>query len=198
MNTFGLRSGKLISRCVHHINRESESVHNHPNPWDYDRARVYKGVLYAEARRVCTGKPMNIARFALAGTNTSRPTFVKPGANLEWLAGPYDDKLFMFEREGGKRRFQVGEIEGSSLVKLDGTYQIGANPIARLDLIGNGLYMGHTDGQFYAVDVRTGRAFFRFKTSAKNFGPTHVVGNTLVVQAGNELLAFALPQELRP
>lgn len=188
-----LRSGDLLYKRVHHINKKSESVHNHPNPWDYDRVLVHKGVLYAEACRLYTGKPTNVARFALDGAG--RPAFVKPGANVEWLAGPYQGKLFVLGRMGGKRRFLVGDVGGSSLapIQFDDTYQVGAKPISRLDLIGNGLYVGHTDGRFYAVSVQTGRAFFRFRTDAKNFGPTHVIGNTLVVQAGDELLAFNLP-----
>lgn len=141
---------------------------------------------------------MNVARFALGGAGL--PTFVKPGANLEWLAGPYRDKLFVLEHSGGTRRFLVGGLEGSSLspIQFNDTYEVGANSISRLDLSGNGLYVGHTDGQFVAVDVQTGRAFFRLQTDTKNFGPTHVVGNTLVVQTENELLAFALPEELGP
>lgn len=194
VDAFDLRSGKLLGRRVYHINKPSESVHNHPNPWDYGRVLVHKGVLYAEARRVYTGKPTNVARSLLDGAG--RPTFVKPGANLEWLAGPYQGKLFVLERMGGKRRFLVGDVGGSSLapIQFDDPYQIGVNSISRLDLIGNGLYVGHTDGWFYAVSVQTGRAFFRFRTDAKNFGPTHVVGNTLVIQAGDELLAFDLPR----
>ena len=198
VTTVDLRSGELLGRRVHHLNKTSNSVHNHPNPWAYDKVLIYKGVLYAEARRLYTGKPMNVARFALEIQGVSRPAFVEPGTNLEWLAGPYQDKLFVLEHGGGTRRFLVGNVGGSSLspVRFNDTYQIGANPISHLDLVGNGLYVGHTDGRFVAVDVQTGRASFHFQADVKNFGQTHVVADTLIVQAGSQLLAFALPEEL--
>lgn len=65
---------------------------------------------------------------------------------------------------------------------------------SRPDLIGNGLYVGHSDGRFVAVKDQTGRAFFHFRTDTKNFGPTHVVGYILIVQTGDELLGFNLPK----
>ncbi len=50
---------------------------------------------------------------------------------------------------------------------------------------------------FYAFDLRTGETVLKRKLAASTF-PVHVVGDTLVVQAGNKLLAFALPEELKP
>lgn len=201
VNAFDLRSGKPLGRRVYNLNSRGvmENLYDHPHPWDDSSVLVHGNTLYVDVKRLGTAQA-NVARFALGGKSTSRPAFVKPGANLEWLAGPYRGKLFLLGRKNGKHRFRVGDVGGSSLapIQFDDTYQIGANPISRLDLIGNGLYVGHTDGGFYAVDVKTGRAFFRFKTQAKNFGPSHVVGDTLVIQAGNKLLAFALPEELKP
>ena len=200
MNAFDLRSGKPLDNDIFNLNRAAVSNNPgaHPSPWEDGRKLVYENTLYVEAKRLGTAHA-NVARFALGSQGTSRSAFVKPGPNLEWLAGPYRDKLFVLEREGGKRRFRVGDVGGSSLapIPFDDAYQVGANPISRLDLIDNGLYVGHTDGQFVAVNIRTGRAFFHFRTDAKNFGPTHVVGDTLVVQAGDELFAFTLPKELK-
>ena len=50
---------------------------------------------------------------------------------------------------------------------------------------------------FYALDLRTGETVLKLELAASTFS-THVVGNTLVIQAGDELLAFALPKELKP
>ena len=201
VNAFDLRSGNLLSKRTYNLNPAAvvDDLSMHPHPWDDGRVLVYKNMLYVEAKRLGTAQA-NVARFALDGRGTPRPNFVKPGANLEWLAGPYRGKLFLLEHKHGKRRFLVGQLEGSSLTptRFDDTYPIGATPISRLDLIGNGLYVGRADGWFYAVDVRTGKALFCVQTGAESFGPTRVLGDTLIVQAGNNLLAFALPETLKP
>lgn len=200
VDVFSLRSGKPLGENVYNLNPVAElnNPSAYPHSWDYGRMRIYKDTLYIEAKKLKASEA-NIARFAL-GSKGTRPTFVKRGADLKWLAGPYNDRLFVLERKGRQRRFQVGKLGGASLapVTFDGTYQIGSSPISRLDLSGNGLYVGHTDGQLYVVDMRTGSALFHFETQAKSFGPSHIVGDTLIIQAGNELLAFALPKELRP
>ncbi len=57
------------------------------------------------------------------------------------------------------------------------------------------MYLGLKNGTFYAINLQTGEAVLRLETDA-TFGPSHVIGDTLIVQARNELLAFALPKEL--
>ncbi len=60
-----------------------------------------------------------------------------------------------------------------------------------------GLYLSLRNGMFYALDLRTGETVLKLRLAASTF-PTYVVGDTLVIQAGNKLLAFALPKEPRP
>lgn len=194
VNVFELRSGRRVGQNVYNLNGATQTVYNTPDLWDYGRAAVGGGVLYLEARRIHSRRT-GLARFHLEDPGSA--VFVQPGVRLIWLAGPYRGKLFVLERRGRKRQLWVGSLANPAVpVRWRSTNPIGVNPVSRLDLLGNGLYVGHTDGRFYAANIRTGRTEFSFQTDAKNFGPTRVVGKTLVVQAGNKLLAFKLPEPL--
>jgi outer membrane protein assembly factor BamB len=58
------------------------------------------------------------------------------------------------------------------------------------------MFVGQTDGEIYVLDDTTGKALFRFQTSARNFEPFHVVNGVLLVQAEDMLYAFQLPKQL--
>ncbi len=127
VNALDLRSGKPLDKNIFNLNRAAVSNNPgvYPDLWEDGRKLVYENTLYVEAKRLGTAQ-MNVARFALGSQGTSRPAFVKPGATLEWLAGPYRNKLFVLEHSGGTRRFLVGGLEGSTsppsrLVALTGS-----------------------------------------------------------------------------
>ena len=194
LNVFELRSGRRVGQHVYNLNGPDQTVYNTPDLWDYGRTAVGGSVLYLEARKL-SSRRTGLARFRLE--DPASAAFVQPGARFTWLAGPYRGKLFVLERQGEKRRLLIGSLNAPAVpVRWRGTDPSNTNPVSRLDLLGNGLYVGHTDGRFYAVDIQTGRTEFTSQTNTKNFGPTRVFRDTFVVQAGDELLAFRLPKAL--
>jgi len=108
------------------------------------------------------------------------------------FAGPFGGKLF-FAARGGVGLYSRDLFDNA---RLD--YNGLDNLIGRLDVHGNGLFVGQTDGELFVFDVSTGRALFRYETGAKHFGPFRVVGGVLLVQTEEKLYAFDLPAELRP
>ncbi|MFC5649775.1 stalk domain-containing protein [Paenibacillus solisilvae] len=111
--------------------------------------------------------------------------------SVKWIAGPYNGKLFF--KSGDNQGFYARKVVDHMRVDYTGL----DNPVSRLDLIDSGLYAGQTDGDIFAYNVVTSKALFRFKTSARNYGPFQVSGNTLIAQADGKLYAFGLPAELR-
>ena len=73
---------------------------------------------------------------------------------------------------------------------------LGPGRVARVTALGNNLYLSLRNGAFYAADARSGQVRLRLEFPTANFGPTLVSGNTLIIQAGDELLAFRLPESL--
>ncbi|TLS49053.1 hypothetical protein FE782_27660 [Paenibacillus antri] len=106
------------------------------------------------------------------------------------FAGPYGGKLFFADPGGSLHSRDVLTNARVDYSGLD-------NPVARLDVREDGLYVGQTDGDLFAFDVHSGKALFRFETGAKHFGPFRVVGNLLLVQTEGTLYAFDLPKELQ-
>ncbi|MBB6669866.1 outer membrane protein assembly factor BamB family protein [Cohnella nanjingensis] len=124
----------------------------------------------------------------------SDPAVVQPEViqnNGMFIAGPYNGKLYF--RNGDNRGIEARKIVDKSQVYYEGLN----NPVSRLDLIDAGMYVGQTDGQIFALNVATGKALFRFQTSAESYGPFQVEEGTLLAQAGGKLYAFALPAELQ-
>jgi len=107
-----------------------------------------------------------------------------------WVAGPYHNKLF-FEGDRGQGMYAVKLLDGNRFV-----YEGINNLVSRLDFHGNGMFAGQTDGVIYALDVTTGKAYFRYDTGARNFDPFLVEDGVLFAQAEETLYAFRLPQPL--
>ncbi len=193
LDVLELRSGRRVGQHVYNLNGSDQTVYTTPDLWNYGRAAVDGGILYLEAHKL-SSRRTGLARFRLE--DPAAAAFVQPGARFTWLAGPYRGKLFVLGRQD-KKRLLICSLTAPTLpIRWRGTGPVNVNPVSRLDLLGNGLYVGHTDGHFYAANIRTGRTVFSFQTDTRNFGPTRVVGNTLVIQAGSELLAFKLPRTL--
>lgn len=200
VNTFDLHTGQLLQERSYDIN---DGPGGTPTPGCFYgtlEILVYKGFLYVEVRKNSgTGNGIGIVRFPFnKPDNVAQCRFIDPSLRYKWLAGPYDSKFFL-SRDNG---FWIGAVpkraEDVYVRPRRSNYQVGRSPVSHLDIVRNGLYVGHTNGRFYAVDIRTGKALFYVQTDAESFGPARVLGDTLVIQAGNKLLAFALPEELKP
>lgn len=116
---------------------------------------------------------------------------------MTWLAGPFDG-TFLLEWQRALWLVRQRQKNSCAPIKLlEQGRKLDSGTIARIKVTGNGMYLGLKNGTFYVINLQTGETVLRLEANA-TFSPSHVVGDTLIVQAGNELLAFALPKELRP
>lgn len=127
---------------------------------------------------------------------------------LKWVAGPHLGRLLFvtpaseqIELPDLPAPLDV-QVETGPLVALDIKTRQRMEfrfdgYLARLDLLGNGVFVGLEDGRFLAFDLRTGRLALEARTKARVFGPTLVSSDTILVQAERELLAYPLPPSLR-
>ncbi|WP_433943219.1 PQQ-binding-like beta-propeller repeat protein [Paenibacillus sp. SN-8-1] len=71
------------------------------------------------------------------------------------------------------------------------------NPAAQIDVFGNGVYIGQTDGIFRAFELSAGKEAFAIRSGARNYGPTEFEQGMAVVQADNKLIGVAIPGNLK-
>ncbi|EFM12332.1 Pyrrolo-quinoline quinone [Paenibacillus curdlanolyticus YK9] len=71
------------------------------------------------------------------------------------------------------------------------------NPAAQLDIYGNGLYVGQTDGVWHAYNFDTTKALFSFRSASRYFGPTLKSKDMIIIQNKGLLQAVKLPQQLQ-
>ncbi|MWC27980.1 stalk domain-containing protein [Paenibacillus sp. MMS18-CY102] len=136
-----------------------------------------------------TSPKKGVYRYNLnADPKVVKPAFIQD--NGTFIAGPYNGKLFFVDPDN--RGLHARKTVDQSSVSIEGVN----NPISQLNLINSGIYVGQTDGTVYAINVTTGKALFRYQTTARAYGAFQTVGDTLLVQAENKLYVFALPAEL--
>ncbi|WP_170289676.1 stalk domain-containing protein [Cytobacillus depressus] len=153
-----------------------------------DRAVVKENYLYL-------GKGPKLYQYDLTKNPSSSAPFiygynVDDGAysgRYEFVLGPYNGKAFYLSGEG-----LVGTVLGKDFVGVG--YEGISNPITTIDAYDNGLYVGMTDHQFVALNVETGKAFFKSKMNEQIKGTT-VVGNSIIVETENQVKAFPVPKE---
>lgn len=140
----------------------------------------------------------NIACFPLAQPGgDAKPDFIRvPKGDVTWLAGPRNG-TFLLGWRGALWLVRQDEKDNCAPIELLGQGRKVASGRLRHDVAGNGLYVGLKNGMFQAINLRTGETVPRLELAAP-IGPTYVVGDTLIVQAGDKLLAFALPKEWNP
>ena len=117
-----------------------------------------------------------------------------------WVAGPYRGMLFFVT--AGRHllgvRVEGGRPKTVNRVKMPtGSpryYEAADSAISRVDLIGNDVYVGQTDGWFHALDFQSGRRLFSVRSAGRRFGPTLRVGDYLIVQAEGEVLVVRAPR----
>jgi len=155
--------------------------------------------LYHQAGRVISdGEQLfiqasdnEIHQYHISAQTGSKPTTVIEYGKDEWIAGPYSGKLFFRDNDSYSIVYARKLID-QTYVHYEGL----DNPVSRMDLIGNGMFVGQTDGEIYALNVTTGKALFCVQTEARSFGPFLTSGNVLLAQAEGKLIAMTLPKEL--
>ncbi|WP_138494470.1 PQQ-binding-like beta-propeller repeat protein [Paenibacillus pinistramenti] len=112
--------------------------------------------------------------------------------DFTWAAGPYGDRIFFVGLDNR-------EIYGVKFAdKMSVSYnQAVTNPIARFDLLGNGLYIGQTDGIFRAVNLSAAKPVLQLSVPGRNYGPTLRESGMILVQVQGKLLAFPEPAALK-
>ena len=140
----------------------------------------------------------NVACFPLSAPGgRAKPNFIRvPRGDVQWLAGPRN-RTFVLEWQKSLWLARQNRKPCQPIVLQKGT-RLGKGSLARISAVKNGLYIGLRNGTFYGVDTRNARVVLKLALRSYAFGPTHVVGSTLVIQAGNRLLTYPLPESLKP
>ncbi len=122
----------------------------------------------------------------------SSPITAKPMIEkADWLAGPYDGKLFLrTEHTAGIRSLLAEDLTEQVFEGLD-------NSVNVLRLNQSAAIVGQTDGELYVLHLATGKSVFRFQTGASVLRSTTISGNQLIVETEDQLLLFDLPTELQ-
>lgn len=185
INVHDLKTGKRLERRTYIVeNRVTGS-------YTSSVTAIASGALYVSGGG-------NVACFRLAEPRrTAKPDFIRvPGGEVTWLEGPYRGAFVLGWRSAvWLVRAQRGDPCSPVELQKQGI-RLGPGRVARVTALGDNLYVGLRNGAFYAADVRSGEVGLRLEFPAANFGPTLVSGNTLIVQAGNELFAFRLSESL--
>jgi outer membrane protein assembly factor BamB len=118
---------------------------------------------------------------------TAKPMLEK----ADWLAGPYDGKLFLrTEHSAGLRSVVAEDFSEQVFEGLD-------NSVNFLRLNQSAAIVGQTDGELYVVNFVTGKSIFRYQTGASMVRSVTISGNTLLVETEEQLTLFDLPSELQ-
>ncbi|OAB43355.1 PQQ-binding-like beta-propeller repeat protein [Paenibacillus glacialis] len=118
----------------------------------------------------------------------------------KWIM-PYDDyEVFwpLFKIHQGRMFFQSSsEMFGMKLKDSQKVSWNGDNPAAQIDVYGNGIYRGQTDGVFYAYNLSTTKPVFSIITGSRNYGPTLKTGQMAIIQVEGKLMGFSIPTALK-
>lgn len=90
--------------------------------------------------------------------------------------------------------YKSGNLVGMKLANGQDVRWAGDNPVNQIDIYGNSIYTGQTDGMFHAFDVQTTKPLFSVRTGARNYGPTLKTGGNLIIQAEGKLIGIKLPK----
>ena len=184
INVYNPKTAKLLERRTYSVKNRVKG-----NNWS-------SKVAVTDAVYISGGG--NIACFPLAAPGgQAKPNFIRvPRGDVKWLSGPQNG-MFVLGWRGALWLVRQNRKPCKPITLQKGT-RLGKGSLARISAVKNGLYIGLKNGTFYGVNTKTGRVVLELALHSFNFGPTHVVGDTLVVQAGNRLLAYPLPAALKP
>ena len=184
INVYSLETAKLLERRTYSVKNRVRG-----NDWS-------SKIAVTDAVYISGGG--NVACFPLAAPGgQAKPNFIRvPQGDVKWLAGPRNG-TFLLEWQTSLWLVRQNRKPCEPLALQAGT-KLGEGSLARISAVKNGLYLGLKNGTFYAVNTKTGEVVLELSLHSYAFGPTHVVGDTLIVQAGNRLLAYPLPKSLKP
>ncbi|MNU49531.1 outer membrane biogenesis protein BamB [compost metagenome] len=187
LKTFDLKTGREKENYLYQWSNNSASVmHSYTS-----NAMIEGNNLYAYNNH-------ELVKYDLTkySGNSNQPEQKITGKNHDMenpLMKVYKDLIFYQERS---------ELPYSTLKSFnlsDGrTVNYGNdNPAAQIDIFGNGVYIGQTDGIFRAFDLTTGKEAFAVNTGARNYGPTEFEQGMAIIQADNKLIGIAIPENLK-
>jgi outer membrane protein assembly factor BamB len=108
------------------------------------------------------------------------------------IGSVHDNKIF-FSKEAS------GAITGMKLANGQTFgFQTDNQPV-QTDIYGNGVYIGQSDGVLHGYNLQTAAPAFTVNTGSRQYGPTLLSGNTLIIQAKDtgKLIAVQVPKALR-
>lgn len=73
----------------------------------------------------------------------------------------------------------------------------GENPVVQLDIFGNAIYAGQSDGLFHVYDLLSFKPLFTVNAGSRDFLPSLKTGNMLIVRSGGKLLGVRLPASVK-
>ncbi|RUT29837.1 hypothetical protein EJP77_13525 [Paenibacillus zeisoli] len=167
---------------------------NHPAPCMYsytNNALIEGNNLYAFSNHTLV--KFDLTRYT---GNADQPDQEIRGTKYEMdnpLMKLYKGRLFYEERS------KLPYTTHKSINISDGStveYQ-NDNPAAQVEVLGNGVYMGQTDGVFRAYELTTGTEVFAINTGARNYGPTEFEQGMAIIQTDHQLIGVALPGNLK-
>ncbi|WP_179035853.1 outer membrane protein assembly factor BamB family protein [Paenibacillus sp. URB8-2] len=107
----------------------------------------------------------------------------------KWLAGPINGMAFFA---------QGTELIGVKLNDLSAiSYGNSPSPVSRVQTLGRGVFASLDNGDFYLIEVATGKRLGRISTKATEIGNAYTVDGMLLVQTNKGLFAAALPKSLK-
>lgn len=182
VNIHNLRTGKRLERRIYSV---TDRVTGN---YSSSQVAVDAGAVYISGGD-------NVACFPVTQRGgRTKPDFIRvPDGAVTWLEGPHRG-VFVLEWRSAVWLVRARRDKPCAPVDLlrQGR-RLGPGRVARVTVSGNGLYVGLRNGAFYAAEARSGGVVLRLELPTATFGPALVVGKTLIVQAGNELVAFRLP-----
>lgn len=115
---------------------------------------------------------------------------VNGGTDL--IIGPYRDRLFFLDKNKMSSLSAVKTANGQA-----SAYNGTSNPISRVDLVGNGVYVGQTDGTFIGFNLETTKPLFKLVTKEREYGATIATDGVVIVRGKTKLYAVEMPVALK-
>lgn len=70
------------------------------------------------------------------------------------------------------------------------------NPASQIDIYGNGIYIGQTDGTYRVFDLTTGRQSLSLETGSRNYGPVFFEKGYAIIQTETQFIGIKIPGDL--
>lgn len=108
------------------------------------------------------------------------------------IIGPYRDRLFFLDKNKMSSLSAVKTANGQA-----SAYNGISNPLSRVDLIGNGVYVGQTDGTFIGFNLETAKPAFKLVTKERQYGSTLAADGIVIIQGKTKVYAVEMPAALK-